>query len=345
MCTKCTCLNKKNTSGQPKVIFLQLFRSLKTDRDVTVERIGNSTVFVGSTPRGIRRQHFREMSDHLGFSSEIDLAKAVVESSVTERQAMLKRFYVDKNPVLSGLSCFTTGPERSAVTADERHGLKRAKRSLERTRAHEGHEVRKKAKRNLRKHRTKVKLSGKDATCKAKLERRDVHRLDDDDLQGGNQSCSKATFQEKHEENFKKSTHVTENKHPFNALNRIEDGVTLVNSRNYITEARDRQLNQRHQLQAEDENFSSSASKWNVEHAVEFQGSSVDDNSVISVSLLDEFLSTSSCRGCGKSDTVDKTVEKVTSCSEIKQNKHVDKTGKKGTMKEKKPTSVLDEFI
>ena len=28
---------------------------------------------------------------------------------------MLKRFYVHKNPVLSGLSCFTAGPERSAV--------------------------------------------------------------------------------------------------------------------------------------------------------------------------------------------------------------------------------------
>ena len=287
------------------------------------------------------------MSDHLGFSSEIDLAKAVVERSVSERQAMLKRFYVDKNPVLSGLSCFTTGPERSAVAADERHGLKHAKRSPERTRAHESYEVRKKSKRNLRKHRTKVKLPGKDATCEANLEikRREIHQLDNDDLQGGNQSCSKATFQEKHEENFKKSTHVMENKHPFNALNRIEDGVSHVNSRNYGTEARDRQLIQRHQLQAEDKNFSLSASEWNAEHAAEFQGSSVDDNSVISVSLLDEFLSTSSCRGCGKSDTVDKTVEKVKSCGDKKQNKHVDKTGKKETVKEKIPTSVLDEFI
>ena len=93
-------------------------------------------------------------------------------------------------------------------------------------------------------------------------------------------------------------------------------------------------------MQAEDETFSSLASEWNVEHAVEFQGSSAD-NSVISVSLLDECLSTGSCRGCGKSDTVDKTVEKVKSCIEIKQNKH----GKKKAMEEKKLTSVLDEFI
>ena len=127
--------------------FLGLFRSLKTGRDVTVERIGSSTVFIGSTPRGIRRQHFREMSDQLGFSSEIDLAKAVVANSVTERWEMLKCFYVDKNPVLSGLSCFTAGSERSAVAADnERQDLKRAKRSLEQTQADESHEVRKKCK-------------------------------------------------------------------------------------------------------------------------------------------------------------------------------------------------------
>ena len=64
--------------------FLQLFRSLKTDRDVTVERIGSSTVFIGSTPRGIRRQHFREISYQLGFSSEIDLP------TMSSRIALLK---------------------------------------------------------------------------------------------------------------------------------------------------------------------------------------------------------------------------------------------------------------
>ena len=75
---------------------------------------------------------FSENVGKLGFSSEIDFAKAVVDSSVNERQEMLKRFYVDKNPVLSGLSCFTAGSERSAVAADnERQDLKRAKRSLE----------------------------------------------------------------------------------------------------------------------------------------------------------------------------------------------------------------------
>ena len=91
---------------------------------------------------------------------------------------MLKRIYVDKNPVLSGLSCFTAGSEKSAVAAyNERQDLKRAKRSLEQTRADESHEVRKKSKRNLKKHRTKVKLPGKDATYEANLERREINRL------------------------------------------------------------------------------------------------------------------------------------------------------------------------
>ena len=40
---------------------------------------------------------------------------------------MLKRFYVDKNLVLSGFSCFTASSDRSAVAADnERQDLKRA---------------------------------------------------------------------------------------------------------------------------------------------------------------------------------------------------------------------------
>ena len=286
------------------------------------------------------------MSDQLGFSSEIDLAKAVVANSVTERWEMLKRFYVDKNAVLSGLSCFTAGSERSAVAADnKRQDLKRANRSLEQTRADESHEVPKKSKRNLKNQRPKAKLPGKNATCDANLERREIHRLDDDcDLHGRNQNISTAAFQEK-EANLNKCTHVIEIKHPFSTLNKIEDGVSHVNSRNCRTEAKDCQLNQRNQLQAEDKNCSSSAWEWNMEHSVEFQASSVDDNSVISVSLLDEFLSTGSCRGFGKSEKVDKTVKKVKSCREKKQNKQMDKTDKNDTIKEKKPSSVLDEFI
>ena len=227
-----------------------------------------------------------------------------------------------------------------------RQDLKRVKRSLEQTRADENHEIPKKFKRNLKKHRTKVKLPGKDATCEENLEKRKIHRLDDDDLHGRNQSCTTAAFQEKQEANLKKTTHVIETKDPVNALNRIEDGVSHVNSRNFRTvKAKDCQLNQRHQLQAEDENCSLSAWEWNREHAVEFQASSIDNNLVISVSFLDDFLSTSSCRGFGKSEKVDKTVKKVKSCRDKKQTKQMDKTDKKDTIKEKKPTSVLDELI
>ena len=113
-------------------------------------------------------------------------------------------------------------------------------------------------------------------------------------------------------------SHVIETKHSFNPLNRIEDGVSDVNPRNCRTEAKDCQLNQRNQLQTEDENCSLSALEWNKDHAVEFHDSSVDDNLVISASLLDEFLSTSSSRGFGKSEKVDKTVKKVKSCRDKK---------------------------
>ena len=95
-----------------------------------------------------------------------------------------------------------------------------------------------------------------------------------------NQKCATAAFQEKQEANLKISTHAIENKHPFNPLNRIEDGVSDVNPRNCRTKAKDCELNQRHQLQTEDDNCSLSAWEWNREHAVEFQDSSVDDNSV-----------------------------------------------------------------
>ena len=59
-----------------------------------------------------------------------------------------------------------------------------------------------------------MKLPGKDATCDANLERREIHRLDDDDLNVKNQSISTAVFQETQEANLKKSTHVIETKHP-----------------------------------------------------------------------------------------------------------------------------------
>ena len=63
------------------------------------------------------------------------------------------------------------------------------------------------------------------------------------------------------------------------------------------------------------------------------------------MSLLDEFFSTSCCRGFGKSERVSKTGKKVKSCRDRTQNKETEKTDKKDTVMEKKPTSVLDDFI
>ena len=56
-----------------------------------------------------------------------------------------------------------------------------------------------------------MKLPGKDATCEENLEKREIHRLDDDDLHFRNQSCTTAAFQEKE----KKSPYVIETKDPF----------------------------------------------------------------------------------------------------------------------------------
>ena len=102
--------------------------------------------FLGSTPRGIRRQHFREMSDTFGFSSQVDFAKAVVRSNDTERWEMLKRYYVTSNLVLSGLSNFTACEVKSEGRKESK-SLKRAQRSLKRTQENRSHEMSKKAKR------------------------------------------------------------------------------------------------------------------------------------------------------------------------------------------------------
>ena len=90
-----------------------------------------------------------------------------------------------------------------------------------------------------------MKLPGKDATCEGNLERRETHWLDDGGLHGRNQSASTAAFQEKQEANLKKSIYVIETNDPFDGLDRIEDGVSDVDSRNCRTEAKDCQLNQR----------------------------------------------------------------------------------------------------
>lgn len=71
-------------------------------------RVGKSTVFVGSTPRGIRRQHFRELSRAHDHVSEVEFAELVLRSSLEEREEKLKQFYVGRHPSLASLGIFTS---------------------------------------------------------------------------------------------------------------------------------------------------------------------------------------------------------------------------------------------
>lgn len=71
-------------------------------------RVGESTVFVGSTPRGIRRQHFRELSRTHDHVSEVEFAELVLRSSLEERVDKLKQFYVGRDPSLASLGIFTS---------------------------------------------------------------------------------------------------------------------------------------------------------------------------------------------------------------------------------------------
>ena len=332
-------------------IFQLFFRPMNSGGDATVERIRSSTVFVGSTPRGIRRQHFREMSEQLGFSSEIDLARAVVTSSGTERQEMLKRFYLNKNPEFSSLSCFTAHEEKSRFE-NVRQDLKRGKRPLERTRVNESLETSKKSKRNVSIGRTKVKLLGKDTIPEKNRETHDIQRQNDDYSFGRKLRCSATVFEEKQGANLKTNAHVVELKGPFNYLAKKEEDVTSVNTGNGTSKAKDGHLSKRSHLQQEDRkcsSTSSAASGLNRENTAEIQDSSLNNTSAFSVSILDEFLSRSSCRGGTNSENVRKNVNKVNSCAdekEEKKGKELDKTtDHKKTVKEKKCTSVLDDFI
>lgn len=141
----------------------------------TVERIGNNTVFIGSTPRGIRREHFREMSDQLGFSSEIDMAEAVVKSTSIERRMMLKQFYVDRNSDLSGLSCFVAPDhETEVVSKRKKKDCNRVKRLQDKQLAVKCNDT--VAKKKRKKHRTKVKFRKEVASCKGRDEKRGGRR-------------------------------------------------------------------------------------------------------------------------------------------------------------------------
>lgn len=292
-----------------------------------MERIGNSAIFIGSTPRGIRRQHFREMSDALGFSSEIELAKAVVNGNESERREMLKRYYVDKNPVLSGLSSF------SGTNLNEKQVVGNEKTSLERKRRDYSYETAKKSKRNLPKRKSKPKSY-----------RRDSCREENKDLAGDRTfrskrpRCTVTTLNSKH-----RAQHARFEDDPVMK----EEKVNSEDERNCgLEEAGPSHLHQTNQVEQKDVKTKSKTSKCNEDFVAETQGSSLETTSDLSVSILDEFLMSDATKRSTEFKDNGTTVNKWKQRDSQKERKQLDETKGKETIQGKKNTkSVLDEFI
>ena len=303
-----------------------------------MERIGNSAIFIGSTPRGIRRQHFREMSDALGFSSEIDLARAVVNGNESERRKMLKRYYVDKNPVLSRLSSFADTP--SSENLNEKQVVGDEKTSLGRKRRDYSYETAKKSKRNVPKRKSKTKSYGRDQCCEENLERHEIKELAGErNSRTKKPRCATTAMEGKHwvqRESFEDDSAMKEEK------------VKFEDNRNCgLEEAGANHLQQTNQLeQKEDKTRKSKASKANEDCVAETQGSCLESTSELSVSILDEFLMSDPARSSAEIENSDRRVNKWKQRNSQKEGKQLDKTKEKETIQGKKnPTSVLDEFI
>ena len=273
------------------------------------------------------------MSDALGFGSEIELAKAVVNGNESERREMLKRYYVDKNPVLSGLSSFSgSNLNENQVVGDE-------KTSLERKRRDYSYETAKKSKRNLPKRKSKPKSYGGEPCCEENLER---HQ--NKDLAGERNSRSKKTRCTVTNLNSKHRTqHVSFEDDP--AMK--EEKVNSEDKRNCgLEEAGTSQLHQTNQLEQKDVKTESKASKCNEDFVAETQGSSLETTSELSVSILDEFLMSDSTKRSAEIKDSDTRVNKWKQRDSQKESKQLVKTKQKEAIQGKKnTTSVLDEFI
>lgn len=314
------------------------FRSNQSDKYVTIEKIGNSTVFIGSTPRGIRQQHFREMSDLLGFTSEVDLAKALVDSSESDRREMLKRYYVHKNPVLSGLASFTG---KSLVKNEKRkQAAEDGKRFFEGTRGDFDHEASKISKRNVEKRKSKPlkeQLHGKTTSCEDNVERRGIHgRAGESKSQSKQLKCATKALRKKQnvrEESCVRNVAVK------------EEGANYIDTRNSEMPIADGQI----RLEQNDVQDRSTATTTNEEYMAELRGPRLENTSDFSFSILDEFLMSGSTRRSAEIREGDRGLEKWTPRSlNIKKDKQLDKTEQKETTpckSKKNTTSLLDEFI
>ena len=312
-----------------------------------MERIGNSTVFVGSTPRGIRRQHFREMSDKFGFSSQVDFAKAVVRSNDTERWEILKRYYVTSNPVLSGLSNFTACEVKSE-SRKESETLKRAERSLKRTQENKRHEMSKNAKRKPQNCRTKKGILGKNMfreKTRDRLENQEQEIL----LHCPPRKTAKSSTVSKvrHAVKLKKSAGLIDSGDILKGPAHIgEQSVNSTSAGNCGSKLEEHGFNQTNQSPQEPRKYSWKESLSNADTEAKIQESSFASTSCASVSILDVFLSNGSDVGERKHTSANKRVCQVKSCSDKKQDGYCDKRNEKEAFKlKKKPISILDEFI
>ena len=308
-----------------------------------MERIGKNTVFFGSTPRGIRRQHFREMSDKFGFSSQADFGKAVVKSNDKERWEMLKRYYVTSNPVLSGLSNFTACEVRSEGRK-ETESLKRAQRSLKRTQENRSHEMSKNAKRKPQNSRAKKGILGKNVVREKTRDRLENQEQEILDCPPRKTAKSSTVSEVSHAVKLKKSAGLIESSDTFKGP--THNGEQSVNSSNCGSKLEDHGFNQRNQSPQEHRKYNSKESQSNADTEANIQESSFTSTSCPLVSILDVFLSNGSDVSERKHTSASNRVCQVKSCSDRKQDGYCDKRNDKEAFKlKKKPTSILDDFI
>lgn len=301
------------------------------DNDTTIKRIGNSTVFIGSTPRGIRRQHFQEMSNAFGFVSEVDLAKAVVDCSNCERREMLRRFYVHKNPNLSDLwnvtrDFFAGRQNRKKAVKDGEWSVAKMRKRL----------IRETSKRSNGKSKPlQTHFHGKDGCSKDNLERRIHHHS------GGETSRSKKP----------KLAVALSGNEKVPDESRLEDFVGN-KERTHHVDRRNRDVppaEAGHSVGLA--HVPSIATAPDENYVAENQDSSFEnDNPLVAVSILDQFLMhNSSSFDTKRKEDNNRGLDKCEPLSsKRKEDKQLDYTERKEPTEcrtKANSTSLLDEFI
>nr|XP_058956968.1 DNA excision repair protein ERCC-6-like 2 isoform X2 [Pocillopora verrucosa] len=301
------------------------------DNDTTIKRIGNSTVFIGSTPRGIRRQHFQEMSNAFGFVSEVDLAKAVVDCSNCERREMLRRFYVHKNPNLSDLwnvtrDFFAGRQNRKKAVKDGEWSVAKMRKRL----------IRETSKRSNGKSKPlQTHFHGKDGCSKDNLERRIHHHS------GGETSRSKKP----------KLAVALSGNEKVPDESRLEDFVGN-KERTHHVDRRNRDVppaEAGHSVGLA--HVPSIATAADENYVAENQDSSFEnDNPLVAVSILDQFLMhNSSSFDTKRREDNNRGLDKCEPLSsKRKEDKQLDSTERKEPTEcrtKANSTSLLDEFI